>query len=210
QLVAAKTGPLAEMTVSHVITGGGGPSRGSLRSALATIDAMTGGGLTYHENVWRTGLPARHQMITLPDGQSVAMASLPLCEVVTIPRHVEVDHVETLVEAALKARLGTPVTAELIDSLPDGPADHDRAGQRFTYLIDALDHQGHHTRGTIRGRDTYGTTAVIAVEAAMRLATGDITAGVLTAAQAFDPVGFLDALSDHGLSWTIQETKTMN
>ncbi|MEU6641782.1 hypothetical protein ABZ863_04465 [Saccharomonospora sp. NPDC046836] len=69
---------------------------------------------------------------------------------------------------------------------------------------------GNRTHGTIRGRDTYGTTAVIAVEAATRLATGDTKSGVLAAAQAFDPAGFLDTLADHGLDWTIQETATVD
>lgn len=208
-LVAEQTGPLAEITVSHLITGGGGPSRGSLRSALATIDAMTAGGLTYHDGLWRAGIAARHEAIVLPDGASVAMATLPLCEVVTIPRHVQVDHVESLVEATLKARLATPVTAELIESLPEGPTDRDRAVQRFTYLLDATDHHGLQTRGMIRGTDTYGTTAVVAVEAARRLATGNAAAGVLTPAQAFDPADFLATLSEHGLDWTIQTTSTV-
>jgi short subunit dehydrogenase-like uncharacterized protein len=203
-LIAEQTGPLAEITISHLITGGGGPSRGSLRSALATIDAMTAGGLTYHDGLWRTGVPARHEAIVLPEGESVAMAALPLCEVVTIPRHVRVDHVESLVEATLKAKLATPVTEELIQSLPEGPTEADRAGQHFTYLVDAVDHHGHQTRGVIRGKDTYGTTAVVAVEAARRLAVGNAAAGVLTPAQAFDPADFLETLSDHNLGWTIQ------
>ena len=82
--------------------------------------------------------------------------------------------------------------------------DGDRAAQRFTYLIDATDHNGLQTRGVVRGSDTYGTTAVVAVEAARRLAAGNAAAGVLTPAQAFDPADFLAMLSEHGLSWTIQ------
>ncbi|MBB5916666.1 short subunit dehydrogenase-like uncharacterized protein [Nocardia transvalensis] len=207
-LIAERSGPLAEITVTHLITGGGGPSRGSLRSALATLDAMTRGGLTYDDGTWHTGIPARHATITLPDGEAAAVAALPLCEVVTIPRHIRVEHVESLVEAALKDRLAMPVTAELIDSLPEGPTDHDRAGQRFTYLYDALDRHGNHIRGIVRGTDTYGTTAVIAAEAATRLAAHDTAPGVLTAAQAFDPADFLRTLSDHDLHWTITEPAT--
>ncbi|MBF5001907.1 saccharopine dehydrogenase NADP-binding domain-containing protein [Nocardia sp. BSTN01] len=204
RLIAEQTGPLAEITVSHIINGGAGPSRGSLRSALATIDALAGGGLTYEDGSWRTGIPARHSTITLPAGQSIKMAKIPLNEVVTIPRHVQVDHVESLVEAELQARLSMPITAELIESLPLGPAEQDRSGQEFTYLLDALDSEGRHTRGIIRGADTYGTTAVIAVEAARRIATGGTEPGVLTPAQAFDAADFLAFLSDHRLSWAIE------
>ncbi|WP_328390317.1 saccharopine dehydrogenase family protein [Nocardia sp. NBC_00416] len=208
-LIAERTGPLAEITVSHFITGAAGLSRGSLRSALATMDAMRSGGLTYDNGVWRSGIPARHETITLPDGESVAMAALPTCEVVTIPRHVQVDHVESLLEATLKAGLETPLTPELIAGLPAGPTEYDRAGQQFTYLLDAVDHQGLRTRGVIRGRDTYGTTAVAAVEAARRLAAGNTAAGVLTPAQAFDPADFLETLSGRDLSWTIEATLTV-
>ncbi|MBF6132169.1 saccharopine dehydrogenase NADP-binding domain-containing protein [Nocardia otitidiscaviarum] len=202
-LIAERTGSLAEITVSHFINGAAGLSRGSLRSAAATMDAMRSGGLTYEHGAWHSGVPARHDRITLPDGRSVAMAALPTCEVVTIPRHVQVDHVESLLEATLKAGLETPITEEMIAGLPAGPTEHDRADQQFTYLLDAVDHQGQRTRGVIRGRDTYGTTAVAAVEAARRLAAGDTAAGVLAPAQAFDPADFLETLSDRDLTWTL-------
>lgn len=52
----------------------------------------------------------------------------------------------------------------------------------------------------MRGTDTYGSTAVIAVEAARRLAAGDAPAGVLAPAQAFDPAGFLGFLAGRGIS----------
>lgn len=208
-LIAERTGPLAELTVSHFITGAAGLSRGSLRSASATMDAMRSGGLTYDDGAWHSGIPARRDRITLPDGHSVAMAALPTCEVVTIPRHVQVDHVESLLEATLKASLETPITPELIAQLPAGPTEHDRAEQQFTYLLDAVDHQGQQTRGIIRGRDTYGTTAVAAVEAARRLAAGDTAAGVRTPAQAFDPADFLETLSRHDLRWTIEAALTV-
>jgi len=203
QLLAEQAGPFAEITISHVITGRGGPSRGSLRSVLATIDAMSMGGLAYDNGHWRTGLPARRSTVTLPDGRSVDVAGLPLCEVITIPRHVQVGYVEGVVEASLKAALGRPIPTELIQNLPEGPTELDRNRQRFTYVLDAVDPEGKPTRGVIQGTDTYGTTAVVAVEAARRLAAGESKPGVLAPAQAFDATGFLEALSHHGLSWTI-------
>lgn len=148
-------------------------------------------------------IPARHSNITLPDGEVLAMAKMPTCEVITIPRHVQVDHVEALVEAALMDQLAGPVAAGFIDSLPAGPTPDERAGQRFTYLLDAVNRRGRRVRGVIQGKDTYGCTAIVAVRAARRLAAGDVPAGVLAPAQAFDPAEFLTALTGPGLTWSI-------
>jgi short subunit dehydrogenase-like uncharacterized protein len=203
-LIADQFPSIDEITITHVIAGGGGPSRGSLRSALHTIEALTTGGLTYDHGQWHTGLPARRNSVTLPDAsEPTQTAPLPLAEVVTIPRHVSVGHVESLVEASLSARLSTPVSPEFIDTLPEGPTEPDRLTQRFTYLVDATTADGHTVRGLVQGTDTYGTTAVIAAESARRLIADGAKPGVLAPAQAFDPAGFLDFLTTRGLSWSI-------
>jgi short subunit dehydrogenase-like uncharacterized protein len=62
---------------------------------------------------------------------------------------------------------------------------------------------GHHVRGTVQGIDTYGTTAVIAAECALRLTIGPAKPGVLAPAQAFDPASFLDSLAEHGIRYAI-------
>jgi short subunit dehydrogenase-like uncharacterized protein len=98
-----------------------------------------------------------------------------------------------------------PITAELIHTLPEGPGPQDRAARRWTIVVDAVAADGRRARGVIQGPDTYGTTAVIAVEGARRLATDGAPGGVLAAAQAFGPAGFLDALAPHGITWSIQE-----
>ncbi|MET1074496.1 MAG: saccharopine dehydrogenase NADP-binding domain-containing protein [Umezawaea sp.] len=203
-VVAGRLPSIAEITTSHVIADGGAPSRGSLRSALRTIDALASGGLVYDRGEWRTGLAARHTSVVLPGtSEPTGMAAFPLAEVVTIPRHVPVDHVESLVEASLSARLSTPLSAELIDTLPEGPTEQARLAQRFTCVVDATSAGGRAVRGLVRGTDTYGTTAVIAVEAARRLVTDGAKPGVLAPSQAFDPVDFLDFLTAHGLRWSI-------
>src|SRR5690606_3969827 len=97
----------------------------------------------------------------------------------------------------------TPVTPQIIDGLPEGPTEEERRAQRFTYLVDAVGAGGRTARGVVRGRDTYGATAVIAVEAARRLVADGAEPGVLAPAQAFDPAGFLAALARHGISWTV-------
>ncbi|EWM18680.1 trans-acting enoyl reductase family protein [Kutzneria sp. 744] len=199
-LIADRLTSIDQITVSHVIVGGG-PSRGSLRSALHTLDALTTGGLTYDNGAWHSGLPARNTSIVLPGAsEPTEMAKFPLPEVVTIPRHVRVGHVEGLAEAALVARLSTSVPPELIDTLPEGPTPEARLSQRFTYVFDATTPDGRGLRGLVQGVDTYGTTATIAVEAARRLIADDAKPGVLAPAQAFEAADFLSAV---GLSWSI-------
>jgi short subunit dehydrogenase-like uncharacterized protein len=206
-LIAEQLPSIDEITISHIIVGDGGPSRGSLRSVLHTLDALTTGGLTYDHGEWHTGLPARHTSVILPGtSEPTAMAKLPLAEVVTIPGHVPVGHVESLVEATLSARLSTPLSPEIIDTLPEGPTEQARFTQRFTYVIDATTADGHGIRGLLQGTDTYGTTAAIAVEAARRLIADGAKPGVLAPAQAFDPAGFLNFLISHGLRWSISTT----
>lgn len=203
-LLAEHIQPIEEIIVSHFIVGGGGFSRGSLRSAVETIDALKAGGLSYDDGDWHTGTPARHALVTLPGApQPTEVVKCPLSEVVTIPRHLAVRHVESLVDAAVGAQLGIPLTPQIIDSLPEGPTEEARRTQRFTYLIDAVGGDGQSARGILQGHDTYGITAVIAVEAARRLVADGAEPGVLAPAQAYDPTSFLAFLAPRGISWTI-------
>ncbi|MBD3147041.1 saccharopine dehydrogenase family protein [Microbispora bryophytorum] len=205
-LLAARIGPLDELTSIHVIVGGGGPSRGSLRSVIETIESVRAGGLAYDDGAWRPGVPARRDAVTLPgEPEATRVVRFPLPEVVTVPRHVAVRHVEGLAEAELVERLNSPVPAAVVESLPEGPSEDSRRGQRFTYVLDALGADGRRARGIVRGTDTYGTTAAIAAESACRLAAGPAKAGVLAPAQAFDSLDFLDYLARHGIRWSIEE-----
>ena len=56
----------------------------------------------------------------------------------------------------------------------------------------------------VEGHDLYGVTAAACAEAAQRLgASGEPLSGALAPAEAFDPAGFLDALSGY-LTWRIE------
>ncbi|AVT29453.1 saccharopine dehydrogenase [Plantactinospora sp. BC1] len=204
RLLAEAVRPVEEMVVSHFIAGGGAPSRGSLRSLAATIDVIRTGGLTYEGGDWRTGVPPRRTSVTLPGAsEPTEVTRFPLAEVVTIPRHVPVRRVESLAEAGLTAGLSAPLPPEVVDALPEGPDEEERRGQRFSYLVDAVGADGRQLRGIVRGSDTYGSTAVIAVEAARRLVADGARPGVLAPAQAFDPRDFLACLAPHGIGWRI-------
>jgi short subunit dehydrogenase-like uncharacterized protein len=204
-LIADRAGPLTQVTTIHLISGGGWPSRGTLRSLAESIDVIKTGGLTYHDGNWRTGIPDSRATATTPGSpEPVPLMKFPMPEIVTIPRHIRVQRVTGLAEAALGDRLSTPVTAQVISSLPEGPDASSRRSQRFTYIIDAVAADGHHVRGTVQGADTYGTTAVIAAESALRLTASGTKPGVLAPAQAYDPADFLNSLAEHGIRYTIE------
>ncbi|MEV4758819.1 saccharopine dehydrogenase NADP-binding domain-containing protein [Micromonospora sp. NPDC049559] len=207
RLLFERIGPMREITVTHLVAGGGGMSRGSLRSLAETIETLRGGGLGYDGGRWRPLAAIRYASIVPPDAPApVDVVSLPLSEVITIPRHVPVQRVESLVEAALRARLNGPLAPEVVDTVPEGPAEAARRSQRFTYLVDGTGADGRYARGVVRGPDTYGSTAVIAVEAARRLVVETPKPGVLAPAQAYDPAGFLDFLAPYGITWSVELT----
>jgi short subunit dehydrogenase-like uncharacterized protein len=203
-LLAERIGPLQEITTAHKIVGGGGMSRGSLRSLLETVEVLKSGGLSYEDGEWLTDTPTRRTSIVFPgDSEPIPVVKFALQEVITVPRHVRVRHVQGLAEAGLSTRLSTPFTTEVIDSLPEGPAEDNRRTQRFTIVVDAVGEDGRHARGLAEGPDTYGTTAVIAAEGTRRLIVDGAPAGVLAPAQAFDPADFLDSLAPHGTTWSV-------
>jgi short subunit dehydrogenase-like uncharacterized protein len=204
QLLARRLGPLEEIITAHLIDAVG-MSRGSLRSILGVLETIRTGGLVYDDGGWRAGMPPRRASVRPPGAaEPVAVMPFPMTEVVTIPRHVAVRHVAGYGESALGAQLSAPPPAEMIDGLPEGPDERARRAQRFTYLVDALALDGRRALGVVRGADTYGTTAVVAAEAAVRLATDGAKPGVLAPAQAFDPTAFLAALAPRGVTWTIE------
>ncbi|MEV6276755.1 saccharopine dehydrogenase NADP-binding domain-containing protein [Nocardia sp. NPDC051832] len=205
-LLGERLGPLAELTSIHRFGGETAMSRGSLRTMLGIADAMTDGGLAYLDNAWRPGPFDPPAPVTLPGAaEPVAVAPFPLQEPVSVPRHVSVRTVRGMVEDSTRALFATPLTNEMIESLPVGPNDAQRAAGTWTIVLDAVAESGRRARGVISGPDTYGTTARTAVEAAARLATTPASAGVLAPAQAFDPADFLAALAPFGVHWTIED-----
>jgi short subunit dehydrogenase-like uncharacterized protein len=209
-LLAERIGPLNEITAAHAIAGGVSMSRGSLRSLLETLDTIKSGGLIYEDGDWHADTAARHTSIIFPgDPEATPVMKFALQEVITVPRHVNVRRVEAVADAALGTRFAA-ISPELLDSLPEGPPEEDRRAQRFTIVVDAIGSDGRSARGVVRGPDAYGTTAVIAVEAARRLASGRTVPGVLAPAQAFDPASFLDFLARHGVTCDIEVHDTQS
>jgi short subunit dehydrogenase-like uncharacterized protein len=199
-LVAARVQPLDAITIA-VDYRGGRPSRGSMRSALTLATASA---LDYEHGRWRPATPLQRRAMTFPGSdEPVPLAKLALPGVVTVPRHVRVRRVEGVANHDLVAVLGG-VDAELVERMPEGPDPDTRRAHRWTILIEGVGANGHTVRGIVEGSDPYGTTAVIAVEAARRLVSAGAPAGVLAPAQAFDQADLLNFLAPHGVRWSVQ------
>lgn len=99
-------------------------------------------------------------------------------------------------QSARKAIPGRRLTPELLDSLPEPSTD-----LRYELVLDAIGADGTAVRGVLTGPDAYRDTAIMAVEAATRLATDDFKPGALAPAEAFDPTEFLNSLAVHDITW---------
>lgn len=137
--------------------------------------------------------------------------SWPGCEVVSVPRHVRTQHVEVVINASaarpefLQLLQSPPeIVGKIIDGMPEGPDDERRRTASFTIVADAVGADGRRSRAVVRGKDIYGCAAMIAVEGARRLVTGDQPAGVLSPAQAYDATGFLHFLGPYGFVYALE------
>jgi short subunit dehydrogenase-like uncharacterized protein len=185
-VAAARAEPVDDIVVAHRVSGPLAMSRGSARTLLANQSDLV-------------AVPAaRHSALVFPDDREpTPVVAVGLPELATIPHHIRTGHLESVLPADMVA--GLALTPELVESLPEAPAP----GGRFTLLAE-VSGAGGRVRGVVHGRNTYGTTAAVAVEAATRLAAGSAKPGVLAPAQAFDPTELLDSLAPHGVRWTVQ------
>ncbi|MFI1919209.1 saccharopine dehydrogenase family protein [Nocardia sp. NPDC020380] len=179
----------------------GGASRGTARSMAAIL---SGEALEYTDGAWH---PAHGEPLAplTPPGETSAIeiAAFALPGIATIPRHIPARRVRN----AMRAETGdlfAALTPEVVDSIPEVPDLDARNASRWLMLAEATAADGTRARGWVTGTDGYRHTAVIAVEAARRLATGAAPAGALTPAQAFDPADFLGYLTAEGVDWAVQ------
>lgn len=201
-LTARGVGQVGDVVVAHRTTGSAGLSRGSGRTSLANLATFVGGGVVHVDGEWRDDVPSTRTSVTFPgDVAPSPVVRFAMPEIATIPRHVRARHVEGVSDAALAA-LFTALTPEMVESMPEGPPEEARRNVRFLLVAD-VDGRSGSARGVVEGNDTYGTTAVVAVELARRLAAFGAASGVLAPAQAVDAAGFLDALAPHGVHWSV-------
>lgn len=212
-----------ELTLAYSIRGFGA-TRGT---ALSALEMVGGGGVEWRDGELREApryVGAGSFAFPSPIGMQ-RVGRYPAGEQITVPKHVAVERVRTLIDlrsvlplplgplgaaamsgaglamaaAALRSPLG-----RLIARLPEGPSERDRKAVRFTIVCE-LRAGGQRRRGIVRGSDVYGTTAVLLAEGAMRMATGrPERAGALAPAEAFEPTAFMRALGPFGVTVEIE------
>lgn len=225
-LTADGLGPLRELTMAYSVRGFT-PTRGTARSAVGMV---SGGDLEWRDGAHHAG--PRHAgagEFTFPSPLGRRhVGRYPSGEQVTVPRHVDVGRIRSVID--LRSLLGLPLgplaapamTAGglalrtplrravdgLIGHLPEGPDERARAAARFTVVCDVTATDGLRRRGVVRGSDVYGLTAAIVAEGALRLADpGYGEAGALAPAQAFDAASFLAALEPFGVAVEVEEPR---
>lgn len=207
--------PLRSVDVTYAWRGvESGTSRGTRKSALRILGRR---GYAYLRGRWVLEAPAaRRREVRLPEGRTRSAVSFPAGEVLTVPRHLEVERVRgwMVVQRHLAKLLppvapvlpplvhaATPLLDRWLTGAPDGPGDAKRDESEFVVQVEAVGADGATRRVRVIGRDPYGLTAEIAVLAAERLHEGagdGAPVGVLAPAQVLDPRPFFSALAPYG------------
>ncbi|WP_409753853.1 saccharopine dehydrogenase family protein [Brevundimonas sp.] len=116
------------------------------------------------------------------------MVELPFTEAILIARHLNVREVHHFMNTAPLGDLRDPKTP------PPQPEDASgRSSQRFRVEVEVRRGEALR-RGAVEGRDIYGVTAPLIVEAAARLTKGPFPAGVHAPGSLFDARSFLAAV----------------
>ncbi|WP_327673734.1 saccharopine dehydrogenase family protein [Kitasatospora sp. NBC_00458] len=197
-------GPVDDLLVADLRRPDGGASRGTGRSMAAAFSA---GALEYSDGGWHLlDAPVEDSLVPPGEEDAVPVTTFALPGVVTVPRHLAVRRVRSAVRTEV-AGLFSALTPEVVAGLPESVPEELRRSGVWLMAVHATGVDGRRARGWVTGTDAYGLTAVIAVEGARRLATGEDAArpGVLTPAQAFPPAAFLDFLAPYGVDWRVEE-----
>jgi short subunit dehydrogenase-like uncharacterized protein len=226
-LTGRAVAPVARLTLAYDIRKFG-MTRGSMRSVL---QMYTGGEVSWSGGTWKDGADGRVRRDPVRfdgDARPAATIRWPGGEIVTVPRHLEVDELEVVMRGdALVPRpasviapslmpvmstvMRTPLRGgldRLIGRLPEGPPEAKRRRARFAFVAEAVGTDGRRARGTLSGVDVYGSTAVIAVAGALQLVRGTAPSGVRAPAEVVDAAAFLDALAPAGIAWSVDAEAT--
>jgi short subunit dehydrogenase-like uncharacterized protein len=210
-LTAEGMGPLDEIAIAYCVHGFA-PTHGT---ALSALEIMRGGDVVWRGGEWRPApRSAGGGRWRFPEPIGVQrMLRYPAGEQITVPRHVEVTRVRTLLNGmvvpprlmplvaaatpALGLAMRTPLrraAGALIRRLPAAPSERRRAAS--TFIVECEARAGKRSRrGTVRGTDIYGLTAASLGHGAVTCADPSFDrSGALAPSQAFDPRHFLDAL----------------
>ncbi|MCI2421858.1 saccharopine dehydrogenase NADP-binding domain-containing protein [Saccharopolyspora sp. K220] len=199
-LTAERVAQVDELTIAD-LRSPSGATRGTARSMLSVSREDR---LSYRDGEWVRTRSASRSSIAVPGlPEAVPTIEFALPGVITIPRHVGVRRATSALRAEV-AEAFRSITPELVDAMPEGPAEDVRRGAQWLMAVEVVSTDGQRTTGMAKGVDGYRTTAVIAVEGARRLVVDGAKPGVLAPAQAFDPADFLDFLAPFGVTWSIE------
>ena len=152
----------------------------------------TGGRLQY-----RTGdAPRAEWTFPAPLGPRPVVAEFTMADSVTIPAHLDVPEIATVMTA--------DAVADLRAADPAGPVAADGHGRSAqTFLVEVVAHTPDGDRRAVAsGRDIYAVTAPLVVEAATRILAGvGDKPGAAPAGARFDAADFLTALGPEHLTW---------
>lgn len=191
-LAAAVTEGMADVdrvTVGYSVTGWR-----MTPAAVKTAELLIGeiDRVTFADGVQRVGaVEIRNTVFPFPPpiGPRTMIAPFPSGEVVTIPRHVPAQRVESQLTAST-------FEEEQTFTSQDATAE-ERARTDFMIAVQATSASGGGRNGHVRGSDIWWVAALASVEAATRLASGQTPPkpGVLSTAEAFPAAPFLRHLA---------------
>ncbi|MFQ6392846.1 saccharopine dehydrogenase family protein [Nocardia sp. KC 131] len=202
-LTASRVPEVAEVVIADLRLPGSA-SRGTARSMASVFEE---GPWEFVDGEWIAATEPGPEPI-VPPGEAVAVpvSAFALPGVVTIPRHVRTRRVRSAIRTEVAA-LFSALTSDIVESIPESIARDARQAGRWLMMAEAIGTDGRRARGWVAGSDGYRLTAVIAVEAARRLAAGGAPAGALAPAEAFDAADFLDFLTPEAVTWQVEDLR---
>lgn len=186
-------------------------SRGTRRTALRILDRR--GYILERGTFQRRPQGAKRREALVSSGGPHQALLFTSGEVVTVPRHVDVQSLHGWVVVDRRAarlapllspllpatvRLLRPLLAAIVTRRPDPDPDQ-RAASRFTIRVELHDRTGIRRAVELRGTDPYAITAAAVVAAARAAAAPEAPRGVLAPAQLVEPRSFLASLGPLGL-----------
>jgi len=229
-LVAADVEPLTDLTIAYAVDNFAA-SQGTLLSGLEMLAQRD---LIYEDKEWKpAGRGPLRAKFNFPDPVGKRqVVRYPAGEIITVPRHVDTDGVRVLIDAGAIAphpKLGSLVplfapgaslamkspasflAKRVIRQLPEGPNEQQRSMVRCMIAVVADGKAGQQRSGVLECGDGYDLTAVTIVLAAKQILLKDSTytglRGVVSPAMAFKAKDFLQILTKHGVTYTLDRVK---
>lgn len=208
-VVADGAGPLRSLDVVYA-WGSGASSGGTRRTMVRMIGRKAWA--RRERTLERRPQGSRRRSVRLASGHRLSAVWFGSGEVVTAPRHLEVETARGWIVVGSAASRVVPLIAPLLPlavpllrpllerivaRAPD-PTPAERSASTFTIRVEATPLNGAPRALEVHGRDPYGVTAAIAVRGAQRAMDG-APAGVLPPAGLVEPRPFLESLADRHL-----------